>query len=143
MINQHETEIRVRYSETDAMGRLHHANYLSYFEIGRTEQLRALGQTYREFEDSGLFLVVTKIAVKYHRGAKYDDLLQLKTRTMRVTLVRIDHEYELFHDDLLIAKAASTLACVDRNGQVQRIPDWLLIEPGDVDPANGKRSAGD
>jgi acyl-CoA thioester hydrolase len=51
---------------------------------------------------------------------------------MRVTLVRIDHEYELFHDEALIAKAASTLACVDRNGQVQRIPDWLLIEPADT-----------
>jgi acyl-CoA thioester hydrolase len=131
MINEHETEIRVRYSETDAMGRLHHANYLNYFEIGRTEQLRALGQTYREFEASGLFLVVTKIAVQYHRGASYDDLLKLKTRTMRVTLVRIDHEYELFHDEVLIAKATSTLACVDRNGQVQRIPGWLLIEPAD------------
>ena len=75
--------------------------------------------------------------------AKYDDLLQLKTRTMRVTLVRIDHEYELFHDDLLIAKAASTLACVDRNGQVQRIPEWLLIEPADADPVPGKRSTAD
>ena len=140
MINQHQTEIRVRYSETDAMGRLHHANYLNYFEIGRTEQLRALGQTYREFEASGLFLVVTKITVQYHRGAKYDDLLQLKTRTMRVTLVRIDHEYELFRDDFLIAKAASTLACVDRTGQVQRIPDWLLTEPDDADHGQGERS---
>ena len=142
MINQHQTEIRVRYSETDAMGRLHHANYLNYFEIGRTEQLRALGQTYREFEASGLFLVVTKIAVQYHRGAKYDDLLQLETRTMRVTLVRIDHEYELFHDGLLIAKAASTLACVDRAGQVQRIPDWLLTESVNVDHGQGEQAAG-
>jgi len=134
MTNEHETEIRVRYSETDAMGRLHHAHYLNYFEIGRTEQLRALGQTYREFEESNLFLVVTKISVQYHRGARYDDLLRLRTRTMRVTLVRIDHEYELFRDDVLIAKAFSTLACVDGDGQIQRIPNWLLTKPADNEP---------
>ena len=68
MINEHEMQIRVRYSETDAMGRVHHANYLNYFEMGRTEQLRSLGQTYREFEESKLYLVVTKISVQYHAG---------------------------------------------------------------------------
>ena len=117
-------------------GVCHHAHYLNYFEIGRTEQLRALGQTYREFEESNLFLVVTKISVQYHRGARYDDLLRLRTRTMRVTLVRIDHEYELFRDDVLIAKAFSTLACVDGDGQIQRIPNWLLTKPADNEPDN-------
>ena len=131
MINEHEMQIRVRYSETDAMGRVHHANYLNYFEMGRTEQLRALGQTYREFEESKLYLVVTKISVQYHRGAKYDDLLRLRTRTMKVTMVRIDHEYELFQEDQLVAKAASTLACIDGQGRVQRIPEWLLVRPSE------------
>jgi len=53
----HETEIRVRYQETDGQRRLHHANYLTYFEMGRTEMLRACGRTYREFEDAGLVMV--------------------------------------------------------------------------------------
>lgn len=129
MLYEHETVIRVRYSETDAMGRLHHAHFLNYFEIGRTEQLRSLGQTYREFEQSGLFLVITKIAVQYHQAACYDDLLQLLTRTQRVTTVRIDHEYELFREDQRIASATSTLACVDQAGQLQRIPQWLTTRP--------------
>jgi acyl-CoA thioester hydrolase len=129
MLYEHETVIRVRYSETDAMGRLHHAHFLNYFEIGRTEQLRSLGQTYRKFEQSGLFLVITKIAVQYHQAACYDDLLQLLTRTQRVTTVRIDHEYELFREDQRIASATSTLACVDQAGQLQRIPQWLTTRP--------------
>ena len=52
----HEIEIRVRYQETDGQRRLHHANYLTYFEMGRTEMLRACGRTYREFEAEGLFM---------------------------------------------------------------------------------------
>lgn len=110
------------------MGRLHHAQFLNYFEMGRTEQLRSLGQTYREFEDSGLFLVVIKMEVQYRAAANYDDLLRLVTRTMRVTAVRIDHEYELFRDHQLIANAKSTLACVDSDGRAQRLPEWLRIE---------------
>ncbi len=127
VIYQHQIEIRVRYSETDAMGRLHHANFLNYFELGRTEQLRSLGQTYRQFEAAGLLLVVTKISVAYHRGARYDDLLQLITMTTRTTLARIDHQYALLRDNELIATANSTLACVDRQGNPQRLPEWLRI----------------
>lgn len=127
MVYQHEIQIRVRYSETDAMGRLHHANYLNYFEMGRTEQLRSLGQTYRAFEESGMFLVITKIAVQYRAAARYDDLLRLVTKTVRATTARIDHEYELFREHELIATATSTLACVDRNGHVQRMPEWLRL----------------
>ena len=127
MLYEHEIKIRVRYSETDAMGRLHHANYLNYFEMGRTEQLRSLGQTYREFEERGVLLVVTKITVKYMRGACYDDLLRLRTVTTRVTTVRIDHDYELYREHELLATAHSTLACVDREGSVQKLPEWLRV----------------
>ncbi|MFP6668786.1 MAG: thioesterase family protein [Pirellulales bacterium] len=128
MLYEHEINIRVRYCETDAMGRLHHAQFLNYFETGRTEQLRSLGQTYREFENTGLFLVVIKMAVQYRAAANYDDLLRLVTRTMGVTTVRIDHEYKLFCDHQLIATAQSTLACVDAAGRPQRLPEWLRIE---------------
>ncbi|NIL96051.1 MAG: YbgC/FadM family acyl-CoA thioesterase, partial [Planctomycetales bacterium] len=117
--------MRVRYSETDAMGRLHHANFLNYFEMGRTEQLRSLGQTYRQFEETGLLLVVTKIHVNYHQAARYDDLLRLITMTTRTTLARIDHQYALLRADQLIATGNSTLACVDLQGQPQRLPTWL------------------
>src|SRR5476649_2612011 len=83
-----EITIRVRYAETDRMGLLHHANYLVYFEEGRTELLRAQGFTYRDIEDQGFYLVLTKLQVRYRRPAYYDDLLILRTTIVRTTLVR-------------------------------------------------------
>jgi len=92
MLREHEVEIRVRYQETDAMGILHHANYLTYFEIGRTELLRVNGVNYRELESTGVFMVVVRLSCRYHKPARYDDLLRLKTRTARVTAAKIEHE---------------------------------------------------
>jgi acyl-CoA thioester hydrolase len=120
-----EIEVRVRYAETDRMGLLHHANYLVYFEQGRTELLRPLGKSYREMEDQGFFLVLHKIEVKYRRPARYDDVLRLRTSVSRVTPVRIDHKYELMRDGELLAEGSSTLACVDRDGKLQPLPEWL------------------
>jgi acyl-CoA thioester hydrolase len=88
MINSHTTQIRVRYSETDAMGFLHHSNYLCYFEIGRTELFRAQGGSYRRMEELGLYFVVAKIDVRFRRPARYDDLLTLKTEISSVSLLR-------------------------------------------------------
>ena len=120
-----EITIRVRYAETDRMGLLHHANYLVYFEQGRTELLRLKGLAYRDLEDKGYLMVVTRIDVKYHRPARYDDLLTLRTTVVRTTLVRIDHRYEVQRDGRLLAEGSSTLACVDREGNIQKLPDFL------------------
>ncbi len=128
MITEHVTEIRVRYQETDAMGVLHHANYATYFEVGRTELLRANGYDYRQIEEGGLFMVIVRLTCSYRRPARYDDLLQLHTRTTRVTAAKIEHEYRLLRGDELLAEASSTLACVDRAGIVQRVPGWLRGE---------------
>ena len=126
MLMEHDIEIRVRYSETDAMGFLHHANYLSYFEIGRTELFRAQGGDYRRMEELGLFLVVAKVQVRYRKPARYDDLLRLHTPISRTTTVRLEHTYQLFRNDELLAEAESTLACVDAHGSVQMIPQDLV-----------------
>jgi acyl-CoA thioester hydrolase len=120
-----EITIRVRYAETDRMGLLHHANYLIYFEQGRTELLRSCGLSYKDLEDQGYLLVLTKIEVKYRWPAHYDDVLTLKTIVTRTTAVRIDHRYELYCEGRLLAEGASTLACVDRNGRPQALPDFL------------------
>ena len=120
---EHEIQIRVRYSETDAMGLLHHANYLTYFEMGRTELYRSEGGDYRAMEAGGLFFVVSKFACQYRVPARYDDLLTLKTRIVRQSYVKLEHEYELRRDNHLLATAQSVLACVDADGVVQRIPD--------------------
>jgi len=120
---EHEIEIRVRYSETDAMGFLHHGNYFSYFEMGRTELLRAQGGNYRLMEEAGLYMVVVNVECKYRKPARYDDVLTLKTRVARVTPAKIEHEYRVFRASELLAEARSTLACIDRSGAVQRIPE--------------------
>jgi acyl-CoA thioester hydrolase len=122
-MNSGEITIRVRYAETDRMGLLHHANYLVYFEQARTELLRGLGLTYKDMEDQGFFLVLTHAEVRYRSPAYYDDLLTLRATVERTTLVRIDHCYEVRRGASLLAEGRTTLACVDRAGQVQRLPD--------------------
>jgi len=124
-LSEHEIEIRVRYSETDSMGFLHHANHFVYFEMGRTELLRAQGGNYREIEEQGLFMVVVSLECKYRKPARYDDVLTLKTRIARITPAKIEHEYQLRRGAEILTEARSILACIDRDGSVQRIPDAL------------------
>jgi acyl-CoA thioester hydrolase len=121
-----EITVRVRYAETDRMGLLHHANYLVYFEQARTELLRARGITYRDLEDQGFLLVLTRAEVRYKSPARYDDLLRIVTTVTRTTPVRIEHEYKVYRDQTLVAEAATTLACVDRTGRIQAMPEWLM-----------------
>jgi acyl-CoA thioester hydrolase len=123
MATEHEIQIRVRYSETDPMGFLHHGNYFAYFEMGRTELLRASGGNYRQMEEAGMLMVVVSIECKYRKPARYDDLLTLKTRVARVTPAKIEHEYRIYRDGELLTEARSVLACLDRKGCVQRIPE--------------------
>jgi acyl-CoA thioester hydrolase len=123
-----EIQIRVRYAETDRMGLLHHANYLVYFEQGRTELLRARGLSYKDLEDQGFLLVLVRIQVRYRSPAHYDDVLTLRTSVVRTTSVKIEHRYELLRDGVLVAEGESTLACVDREGKLQRLPDFLMEE---------------
>jgi acyl-CoA thioester hydrolase len=126
-MTEHTTEIRVRYAETDAMGFLHHSNYLTYFEIGRTELLRAQGGDYRKMEAGGLFLVVAKAECKYRRPARYDDLLVLKTTLSRVGPVKLEHDYEITRDGEVLANGHTVLGCVDAAGKICRIPDFILL----------------
>ncbi len=123
---KHSVEIRVRYSETDAMGLLHHSNYLTYFEIGRTELFRAQGGSYRRMEELGLFFVVASIKVNFKRPARYDDVLTLETEIRRQTPAKLEHHYELKRDNEMLCVADSVIACINKDGQVQRIPDDLV-----------------
>jgi acyl-CoA thioester hydrolase len=125
MLDTHEINIRVRYAETDRMGLLHHANYIVYFEMGRTELLRQLGFSYRDIEDAGHLLVIVDVGCKFKRPAYYDDLLTLRTTVARVTHVKIVHQYQVFRDGVLLAEGHSTLACVDREGRPQALPPML------------------
>lgn len=127
MAPHYEIEIRVRYYETDAQGFVHHANYFQYFELARVEQLAAAGYNYADLERDGIILVVSKIACRYHRPCRFGDTLRLEIRTVRTRAARIDHQYRLLRGQELLAEAESTLACIDRQGRVQRLPDFLLL----------------
>ncbi len=122
---QHSITIRVRYPETDAMGYLHHSRFLQYFEMGRIELLRATGFSYADLEREGVFFVVVKAEIRYKAPAKYDDELTLITKVIKQTAVRLDHTYELKKGDILLADGLTTIACVDRQGQLQAIPEIL------------------
>ena len=121
-----DVEIRVRYAECDPMGVAHHSAFPVWFEIGRTELLRASGRNYRDLEAQGIFLAVIELHVKYKRPARYDDLLTLRTIIERMTHVKIEHRYELMRSGELLATGSTTLACLDASGRARALPDWLL-----------------
>lgn len=132
MLRQHEVEIRVRYQETDGQGRVHHANYFTYFELGRTELLRAAGYDYRRLEELGYLLVVHEIRCVYHQPAAFDDLLRVRTTTVSARGASIEHRYEVFRDATLLAEGHSVLACVNRDGRVTRLPRFLFTGAADA-----------
>ena len=125
---EHQVEVRVRYQETDAQGRVHHANYINYFEIGRVEMLRANGVSYRQFEETGLMLVVIAVNCEYFVPASYDDLLTVKTTIVRARGVRIQHRYEITRQEELVVTGETTVACVNHDGLVTRLPGWLRLD---------------
>ncbi len=127
MISQHEITFRVRYQETDAQGHVHHANYLTWFEMGRVEYLRACGKSYRALEEEGVLLVIAEANVQYYSPAKFDDELRLVTNTVAARGARIFHAYQVFRGDTLLAEGKTTVACIDRGGRVRRLPDWLQV----------------
>ena len=126
-LSSHETTFRVRYPECDPKGVAHHATYPIWFEIGRTEMLRARGGNYRDLEAEGVFLAVVRLEVRYRRPARYDDELRLATDLLVAGPVKIEHSYRLYRGDELLAEAATTLACLDREGRARVLPESLAL----------------
>lgn len=122
-----DLQIRVRYAEVDQMGALHHSRYWVYFEMGRIELLRTAGVSYAAVEAAGVLLVVARCSAKFHAPARFDDLLTLSTRLVKMGMARIEHAYELRRDSdgLLLARAETTIASVDRTGQIIAIPETI------------------
>lgn len=116
--------VRVRYSETDQMGVVYHANYLVWCEIGRTEHMRRLGTSYAELERSGVKLAVSEASVRYHAPARYDDVVRVRTTLDEVGSRMITFRYLLTHADTgaRLASASTTLVAIDDVGRVTRIP---------------------
>jgi len=119
------SRVRVRYAETDTMGIVYYANYLVWFEVGRTDLLRDSGWSYREIEAEGYMLPVLEAACAYHQPARYDDELDVKTRGELLSPVRVKFTYEVVRssDDVVLATGHTVHASLDRGGRPCRLPD--------------------
>ncbi|MFQ5905824.1 MAG: acyl-CoA thioesterase [bacterium] len=122
-----ETEIRVKYADTDQMGVVYYSKYLEYFEVGRTELLRELGVPYRHLESAGIHLPVVECACRYRRPARYDDVLTIVTSATDIGRASIRMEYEIYRkgDSSLIASGFTRHASVDSNGKPVLMPDAI------------------
>lgn len=118
---------RVIYADTDQMGVAYYANYLKWFEIGRTELLRQIGIPYTSIEGMGLRFPVTEVSCRYFRPSRYDDAITIETTLTslgRVTLT-FSHRILRKEDEVLIASGWTKHACVDEEREVTKIPDEL------------------
>lgn len=123
----HETKLRVRYAEIDAQGHVNNAVYLSYFEVGRVEWLRAAGLSYRELEAQGYGIVVVEVLAHYRRAAFFDDELTLRTELADLSRASMRFEYEVSRDGELLVTGHTRHACVDlATGKPIRVPEEIL-----------------
>jgi acyl-CoA thioester hydrolase len=119
------SRVRVRYAETDQMGVVYYANYLVWFEIGRTDLLRQNGWSYREMEVDGYSLPVIDAQCTYKASAKYDDEIEVRTSGGMVSPVRVKFSYEIVRttDRALLATGSTVHATLDRTGKPCRLPE--------------------
>jgi acyl-CoA thioester hydrolase len=122
----HETEIRVRYAETDKMGIVHHSNYLIWFEAGRSDLCRARGFSYKEMEEQdNALMVVAESYVRYKSPAFYEDILIIRTQVAEVRSRSIRFIYEIYRetDEALLAEGETLHLVTDMNKKVKLIPE--------------------
>ncbi|HXI10130.1 MAG TPA: YbgC/FadM family acyl-CoA thioesterase [Thermodesulfobacteriota bacterium] len=119
--------IRIYYEDTDCGGVVYYANYLKYFERGRTEFLRALGVSLPELREQGTLFVVRKAEVEYISPCRYDDLLHLETEVSSVTGATITFRHGVRKDglDREAVRGTVTLAAVGTDGRPTRLPEGL------------------
>jgi acyl-CoA thioester hydrolase len=124
-MSEARSTVRVRYAETDQMGVVYYANYLVWFEVGRTDWLRETGWSYREMEADGYSLPVIEARCTYHESARYDDEIEVRTTSTLASPVRIQFLYEVVRaaDGTKLASGMTTHAALDRSGRPCRLPD--------------------
>ena len=121
------TPYRVIYGDTDQMGVVYYANYLRWFERGRSEFLREIGLPYARIEAAGFHFPVAEVACRYAQSARYDDVIEIATTLVELSRVYLMFEYKISRqaDHLALATGSTKHACIDRDGQVKRIPKML------------------
>jgi acyl-CoA thioester hydrolase len=119
------SRVRVRYAETDQMGIVYYANYLVWFEVGRTDWLREMGWSYRDMEADGISLPVIEARCTYHESARYDEELEVRTTSTLESPIRIQFLYEVVRaaDGATLASGMTMHAALDRTGRPRRLPD--------------------
>ena len=123
----HEARLRVRYGETDAQRIANNANYLSYFEVGRVEWLRAIGFSYRELEDRGLGFVVVEARIFDQRAARFEEEVTLRTRLAELGRASLRFEYAVLRDGAEIATGYTRHGCINiPTGESRRLPADFL-----------------
>lgn len=133
----HESEIRVRYAETDQMGIAHNANYPIWFEVGRSEFCRSRGFSYKQMEDEGgSLMVVAETYIRYKSPAFYEDVLTVRTKVGEMRSRSIAFVYQVYRasDDTLIAEAETLHVVTDKERKVRTLPDIyrsLLVDDPD------------
>jgi len=134
-MNVHEMQVRVLYAHTDKAGVVYYANYLTFFESGRTEYLRSLGRSYADFERMGIILTVTEASLRYVSPAAYDDLITIRTRVTRLRRTRVDFAYEIVGPaGALLCEGTTVLGCLDMATKRPRaLPEELVKMIGPVE----------
>lgn len=122
----HESEIRVRYAETDKMGIVHHSNYLIWFEAGRSDLCRARGFSYKEMEENdNALMVVAETYCRYKSPAFYEDILIIRCRVAEIRSRSVRFIYEIFRpaDGVLLAEGETLHLVTDQHKKVRQIPE--------------------
>lgn len=123
------TQVRVYFSDTDQMGVVYNGNYLTWFEIGRTELMRERGCDYASVEDRGIALPVTEAHLRIRNPARYNDLVEIETRVGRLRTRDLAFLYQMRVEDRLLAEGETVHVPVNREtGRSVRLPDWLRGE---------------
>jgi len=126
MNDWHETEIRVRYAETDQMGVVHHSNYLIWFELGRSDFCRARGFSYKDMEEKdNALMVVAESYCRYKSPAFYEDVLTVRTKVEELRSRSLRFVYEIYRpsDQILLAEGETLHVVTDENKKVRTIPE--------------------
>jgi acyl-CoA thioester hydrolase len=123
-----DVDIRVRYAETDQMGVAYYANYLVWFEVGRSELCRKRGFCYADLETLGYKLVVTDVNCRYRNSARYDETVIVRTRLKGVNKRMVTFGYQILRKDQeeVIAEGETRHICVDSKGKTKSLPDKFL-----------------
>ena len=128
-----ETQLRVRYAETDQMGYVYYGHYAAYYEVGRVEALRKLGFSYRQLEEMGIMMPVLESKIRYLKPARYDELLTIKVIIPVMPAVKMNFTYEITNEKKeLINKGETTLVFIDMaKNKPRRMPEIMktLFEP--------------